>query len=108
MTRNSATPFHRRIAVTLIVTAMMASSLPAEAQRYRHGGYHGRPVHQNYRRDRRGNDNGKLVAGALLGVVAGAIIANSNNTPQPPPEVVYRSNPPPPPPGVVYYDDDGY
>jgi hypothetical protein len=107
MTHTSRTPLYRHIAVALFAVAVTASALPAQAQHYRRGGYHGRPVPQ-YRdrgyRDHRGGGNGNLIAGALLGVIAGTVIANSAE--RPPPAVVYSTAPPPPPPGVVYYDDD--
>lgn len=113
MTRTSRAPLYRRLGTAILVTAVVASSFSAQAQYDRRDGYRGRPVpqyrdrHYDYRRDNHGNNGGALIAGALLGVIAGTAIANSN-TPQPPPEVVYRSAPPPPPPGVVYYDNNGY
>ncbi len=98
---------YRHIAVAVFAIAMTMSVLPAQAQQYRRGGYHGRPVPQyrghDYRRGGGGN-GGALIAGALLGVIAGTVIANSAQ--QPPPAVVYTSPPPPPPPGVVYYDNN--
>jgi hypothetical protein len=107
MTRSSFIPFCRHCAIAMVTVAMLASSMPADAQRYRHG-YHRPPPPRYYNRDRhRGGGSGNLIAGALLGVVAGAVIANStSNASQPPPAVVYRDPPPPPPPGVYY--DDGY
>jgi len=109
MTRTSRIPWHRQLAMTSLAVLVAASALPVQAQ-YRHG-YGYRPVpHRPYRPEpRRGNDSGALVAGALLGVVAGAVIANAANSPAAPPPgaVVYTQAPPPPPPGVVYYDN-GY
>ncbi|OOG64761.1 hypothetical protein B0E46_04945 [Rhodanobacter sp. B04] len=106
MTRLSRTHLYRQIAVAFFAGAVTASALPAHAQYYRHDGYHGRPAPQ-YRghgyRDR-GDGGGNLIAGALLGLVAGTVIANSVQ--RPPPAVVYTTAPPPPPPGVVYYDNN--
>jgi hypothetical protein len=115
MTHTPRLPLYRPIVAAVFAAAILASSLPAQAQ-YRRGGYHGRPQPQYHGRDYRGRDRGgnggALIAGALLGVIAGTAIANSNSNsyvPQPPPNVVYQSAPPPPPPGVVYYDNNnGY
>ncbi|WP_266157893.1 hypothetical protein [Dyella silvatica] len=116
MTRTSRTPLHRPLAAAVLVAVIMASSFSAQAQYDRRDGYRGRPAptyrdrrydnRRDYRDDRR-NNGGALIAGALLGVIAGAAMTNAN-TPQPPPEVIYRTAPPPPPPGVVYYDNSGY
>lgn len=105
MIRTSCIPWTRQLAVAALVATVIASPLPVLAQ-YRHGDYRGRPVpHRPYRPEyRRGNDTGALIAGALLGVVAGAILANSSaSAAAPPPGVVYTQPAPPPPPGVVYY-----
>lgn len=107
MTHTSRSPLYRPIAMAVVAIAMAASTLPAQAQRYGHGGYHGRPAPRYDNRryyDHRGNGHGNggaLIAGALLGAIAG--VAISNSTQQAPPPVVYSTAPPPPPPGVVYY-----
>lgn len=107
MTNTSRTPLYRYLAVAFVAITMTVSAVPVYAQRHGHGGYHGRPAPRyNNNRGYRGHGGhggggGGLIAGALLGVVAGAAIANSAQ--QPPPDVVYSSPPPPPPPGVVYY-----
>jgi hypothetical protein len=108
MSRLSLVTICRQCVFAMAALSMIAVSMPADAQRYRHGGYHRPPPPRYYGRDRhRGGGSGNLIAGALLGVVAGAVIANStSNASQPPPAVVYRDPPPPPPPGVYY--DDGY
>ena len=96
-----------RIAAASIAAIWAAMPLSALAQHYRHGPPPPRYDRGHYDRHRGGHDNtGAIVAGALLGVAAGALITNAA-TPQPPPPVVYSSPPPPPPPGVVYYDQ-GY
>lgn len=109
MTHISRTHLYRQVATAIFAVAVTASALPAQAQQYqRRDGYRGRPVPQyqyrghDYRRHGNGNDN--LIAGALLGLVAGAVIANTVQ--RPPPAVVYTTAPPPPPPGVVYYNND--
>jgi hypothetical protein len=108
MTHTAQNPLYRYVAVAFVALAMTVSALPAQAQRYGHGGYHGRPAprydNRGYR-GRGGSNGGAIVAGALLGVIAGTVIANSAQ--RPPPDVVYSSPPPPPPPGVVYYNN-GY
>jgi hypothetical protein len=109
MTHISRTHLYRQAATAIFAVAVTASALPAQAQQYqRRDGYHGRPVpqHQYRGRDYRGHDNGSanLIAGALLGLVAGAVIVNSAQ--QPPPAVIYTTAPPPPPPGVVYYNNN--
>jgi hypothetical protein len=106
MINTSRTSLYRYVAVAFVAIAMTVSAVPAQAQRYGHGGYHGRPAprynnNRGYRGHGGGGGSGGLIAGALLGVVAGAAIANSAQ--RPPPDVVYSSPPPPPPPGVVYY-----
>lgn len=108
MNRNRHFHLHHKIVAACIAAAWVAMPLPALAQYHRHepppryDRYHG------YDRHYRGHDDtGAVVAGALLGVAAGAAIVGAS-TPQPPPTVVYTSPPPPPPPGVVYYQDDGY
>ncbi|WP_158882320.1 hypothetical protein [Rhodanobacter sp. L36] len=113
MTHASRTPLSRQVAAVFLAVVMAASALPAHAQRYRHGGYHRPPPPRYHDRNRgHGNGHGNLIAGALLGVIAGAAISNASQ--RPPPDVVYSNAPPPPPPGVVYYDDnnpppdDGY
>jgi hypothetical protein len=106
MTHVSRTHMYRRIAVAFFAVAVTASALPTHAQDYRHDGYYRRPVPQYRGHDYRGRGNGggNLIAGALLGLVAGTVIANSVQ--RPPPAVVYTTAPPPPPPGVVYYDNN--
>ncbi|WP_304488651.1 hypothetical protein [Dyella sp. 2HG41-7] len=110
MTRTSRIPLHRLLIMTTFAAMVVAAPLSAQAQ-YRRDYYRGRPVpHRPYRPEpRRGNDGGALIAGALLGVIAGAAIANSSaSAAAPPPGVVYtQAPPPPPPPGVVYYQN-GY
>ncbi|WP_189439935.1 hypothetical protein [Rhodanobacter panaciterrae] len=109
MTHSSRTHLYRQVATAILAVAVTVSALPAQAQQYqRRDGYRGRPAPQyQYRgHDYRGHDNGSgnLIAGALLGLVAGAVIMNSAQ--RPPPAVVYTDAPPPPPPGVVYYNND--
>ncbi|GLQ95068.1 hypothetical protein [Dyella acidisoli] len=113
MTRTSRNPLYRRLAVASAATslAILVAASPSVAQAQRHDYGYRRPVpHRPYRPEppRRGNDSGALIAGALLGVVAGAVIANSTaNAAAPPPgAVVYTQAPPPPPPGVVYYQNN--
>lgn len=116
MTHPTGSLLSRSLATAFITAAMIASALPAHAQNYGRGGYHGRPPprpqynhhnnhnnHNNYynNRGRGGNGNSGLIAGALLGVIAGVAITSAAQ--RPPPDVVYSSPPPPPPPGVVYY-----
>jgi len=105
MTHTAQNPLYRYITVAFVALAMTVSALPAQAQHYGHGGYRGRPAprYDNRGRGHGGGNGGAIVAGALLGVIAGAAIANSAQ--RPPPDVVYASPPPPPPPGVVYYDN---
>jgi hypothetical protein len=107
MTHTAQNPLYRYVAVAFVALAMTVPALPAQAQRYGHGGYHGRPAprYDNRGRGHGGGNGGALIAGALLGVIAGTAIANSAQ--RPPPDVVYSSPPPPPPPGVVYYNN-GY
>ncbi|MBV8156591.1 MAG: hypothetical protein JO278_02975 [Dyella sp.] len=106
------------IVAPLMAAAWLTLPLQALAQDRDHDRHDHEPPH--YQHDRYGHDDrgyheyhhdhddtGAIVAGALLGVAAGAVIVNST-APQPPPTVVYTSPPPPPPPGVVYYEDDGH
>jgi len=108
MTHTARNPLYRYVAVAFVALAMTVPALPVQAQRYGHGGYHGRPAprydNRGYRGRGRGGSGGAVIAGALLGVIAGTAIANSAQ--RPPPDVVYSSPPPPPPPGVVYYDNN--
>jgi len=108
MTHTAKNPLYRYVAIAFVALAMAVPALPAQAQRYGHGGYHGRPAphydNRNYRgRGHGGGNGGAVIAGALLGVIAGTAIANSAQ--RPPPDVIYTSPPPPPPPGVVYYSN---
>ena len=112
MTRTSRTPLYRQLAAVAIALAVVAPSMPVQAQYHRPGpGWH-RPPPPPPRWDNRrrggGNGAGVAIAAGLLGVVAGVAIANSAAAAsQPPPGVVYQSSapPPPPPPGVVYYNN---
>jgi len=135
MNRHSRHTLPHQIAATFLAIAWAALPVSVSAQDYRHDHDRGRPPahydhdrydqrnryehydrddqrnrYEHYDRDDRyrGHDNsGAIIAGALLGVAAGAVIVGST-APQPPPTVVYTSPPPPTPPGVVYYEDNGY
>jgi hypothetical protein len=108
MTQSSRNTLYRRMAMTVIAIAAMASALPAQAQHNRHGGGHGRPSFhggnrgghggyrggRGYRRGGGGGGGNGLLIGTLLGVAAGAAVVGASQ------------RPPPPPPGAAYYPDN--
>ncbi len=109
MTRTSRIPLYKQLVMIGVAIAIVAPSFPVQAQHYRQGhGYRRPPPPRHYdRRGGGGGNGGAIIAGALLGVVAGA--AHS----QLPTLVRHnhlrawftRKRPRQPPPGVVYYDN---